>query len=282
MIYLDDIIVYCDSEEQHLGNLKKFFQKCRKFGISLNPKKSHFGMQEDKFLGHIISKEGIKIDPNRVEGILKIINSHSKKEVQSFLGEVNFLRRFIPNLAKIIKHITCMLKKGNEIKWNLEAMKLFEDIKVVLTKDPMLAIPNFTKEFILFSFTSEHTIVDVLLQKDDQNFEDPIIYFSRMLRDSPLWYDIMEKQACALVKSIKEFRTYILHSHVIAYVPNNSVKDILTHLDPKGRRCKWIAAMLEYDLKIKPTKLIKGQGLAKLMVQSDCDVVGINFNADLL
>jgi hypothetical protein len=281
VIYLDDITVYSASDEQHLEHLKKVFQKCRKFGISLNPKKSHFGVEEGKLLGHIISKEGIKIDPSRVEGILKIDTPRSKKEVQSFLGKVNFLRRFILNLAEIIKHITCMLRKGNEIKWNLEAKKYFEDIKVALTRAPVLASPDFMKDFILFSFTSEHTIVGVLLQKDEQNFEKPIAYFSRTLRDAPLRYDIMEKQAYALVKSLKEFRTYILHSHIIAYVPNNSVKDILTQPDPEGRRGKWIVAMLEYDLEIKPTKLIKGQGLMKLMAQSDCDAVGINFIVDL-
>jgi hypothetical protein len=80
---------------------------------------------------------------------------------------------------------------------------------------------------------------------------------------------------------LKEFRTYILHSHGIACVPINLVKDILTQPDPKGRRRKWIASMLEYDLEIKMTKLIKGQGLAKLMAQSDCDVVGMNFIVDL-
>jgi hypothetical protein len=91
----------------------------------------------------------------------------------------------------------------------------------------------------------------------------------------------MEKHAYALVKFLKEFIIYILHSHVIAYVPNNFVKDILTQPDPEGRRGKWIAVMLEYDLEIKPTKLIKGQGLAKLMVQSNCIVFGINFIVDL-
>jgi hypothetical protein len=160
----------------------------------LNPKKSNFGMEEGKFLGNIISKEGIKIDPNRVEGILKIGTPRSKKEVQSFLGKVNFLRRFIPNLAEIIKHITNMLKKGSEIKWTPEAIKSFEDIKVALTKAPVLASPNFEKDFILFSFSSEHTIAGVLLQKDEHNFERPITYYSRILRDSPLKYDIMENR----------------------------------------------------------------------------------------
>jgi hypothetical protein len=99
--------------------------------------------------------------------------------VQSFLGKVNFLRRFIPNLAEIIKNITCMLRKGNKIKWNPEAKNSFEDIKVALTKAPVLSIPYFMKYFILYSFTSEHTIVGVLLQKDEQDFKKPIAYFSR-------------------------------------------------------------------------------------------------------
>jgi hypothetical protein len=145
-----------------------------------------------------------------------------------------------------------MLKKGNEIKWNPEAKKSFEDINIALTKSLVLANPNFMKEFILFLFSSEHTIVGVLLQKDDQNFEKPIAYFIRTLRDSPLRYDIMEKQAYALVKALKEFRTYILHSHIIAYVPSNSVKDILTQPDPEGRRGKWIMTSWNMTLKSIP------------------------------
>jgi hypothetical protein len=106
---------------------------------------------------------------------------------------VNFLRRFIPNLVEIIKHITNILRKGSEIKWTSEARKSFEDVKVALTKAPVLANPNFEKDFILFSFSLEHTIVGVLLQKNEQNFEKPIAYCINTLRDSPLKYDIMEK-----------------------------------------------------------------------------------------
>ena len=79
-------------------------------------------------------------------------------------------------------------------------------------------------------------------------------------------YNISEKQAYALIKALKDFRVYILHSHTIAYVPNIIVKDILSQ-DPDGKRGKWIVVILENDLEIKPTKLIKGQGLAKLMAE---------------
>ena len=86
----------------------------------------------------------------------------------------------------------------------------------------------------------------------------------------------MEKQAFSLVKAIKDFRVYILHSHIIAYVPNVSVKDILTQNGLDGKRGKWIAVILEYDIEINPTKLIKGQELPKLMVESNFNALDIN------
>ena len=92
-------------------------------------------------------------------------------------------------------------------------------------------------------------------------------------------YNIFEKQALALLKALKYFRVYILHSHILAYVPNTAVNDVLVQTDPEGRRGKWIVALLEYDVEIKPTKLIKGQGLAKLMAESNLHALDINLIA---
>jgi hypothetical protein len=116
-----------------------------------------------------------------------------------------------------------------------------------------------------------------LLQKNAEGLEQPISFFSRALRDAKVKYDIMEKHAYALVKALKAFRIYVLHSKVIAYVPSTSVKDILIQPDIDGRRSKWIAQLLEFDLEIKPTKLVKGQGLAKLLAESNCKDLGVNF-----
>eukprot|EP00253_Pinus_taeda_P010277 PITA_10277 len=198
------------------------------------------------------------------------------KELQAFLGKINFLRRFIPNLVELSRLLNNMLKKNSKVKWTVEANQAFEGIKLALTQTPVLTNPRFDKEFIIFSFSSQHTIVVVLLQKDDQGIERPIAFFSRALRDAPLKYQIMEKQAHALVKAIKDFRIYILYSHVIAYVPSPIVKDILTQEKLEGRRGKWIANILEFDIEIKPTKLIKGQGLAKLMSETNFQALDIN------
>ena len=169
-----------------------------------------------------------------------------------------------------------MLKKYSKVKWTLEAKQAFEGIKSALTQAAVLTSHQFDKDFIIFSFASEHIIFVVLLHKDDEGNEKPISFFSRALRDAPLKYQIMEKQAYALVKEIKDFRIYILYSHVIAYVPNAVVKDILTQEGIEGKRGKWIASILEYDIEIKPTKLIKGQGLAKLMSETNFQALDIN------
>ena len=115
----------------------------------------------------------------------------------------------------------------------------------------------------------------MLLQKRDGH-ERPITFFSRAIGDAALKYNIIEKQALALVKALKYFRVYILHSHILAYVPNADVKDVLVQTDPEGRRGKWIATLLEYDVEIKPTKLVKGQGLEKLMAESNLHALDIN------
>jgi ribonuclease HI len=206
VIYLDDITVFSTSDDEHLQHLKQTFEKCRRYGISLNPKKSHFSMEEGKLLGHIVSPEGIKIDPERVKAIQQIDIPRNKKSIQSFIGKINFLRIFIPNFAEIIKYITDMLKKDAEIKWIPEAKESFENIKQALIKAPVLIIPNYSKEFLIFSFSSEDTIVVVLLQRNDQGYEQPISFFNKTLRDSELKYDIMEKQAYALGEGFKIFQ----------------------------------------------------------------------------
>ena len=119
VIYLDDITVYSRKNEEHIIHFRKVFEKCRKLGLSLNPKKTLFGLQEGKLLGHIISEEGIRIDPKRIDGILQISHPRNIKELQSFIGKINFLRRFIPNLAELLRNITKMLKKEEGVKWNL-------------------------------------------------------------------------------------------------------------------------------------------------------------------
>jgi len=110
------------------------------------------------------------------------------------------------------------------VKWTKEAVKYFNLVKLALSSAPVLVSPDYTQDFILFSFASEHTMVVVLLHKRDDH-EIPIAFFSWAIRDVALKYNINKKQALALVKALKDFWVYILHSHILAYVPNTVVKD---------------------------------------------------------
>jgi hypothetical protein len=143
----------------------------------------------------------------------------------------------------MVRHITNMLKKNHEVKWTPEAREYFQIIKEELGESPFLVSPNYDKYLFIFSFASEHTIVLVLLQKNDENQEQWIAFFNRALRDAELKYDNFETQAYSLVKSLKALRDYILHSKTFSYVPNSVIKDILTQPNSEGRRGKWISKM---------------------------------------
>jgi hypothetical protein len=184
LIYLDDITVFSQYDEEHCDHLIKVFLKCRKFGLSLNLKKSLFTMKEGKLSGHIVSAEGVRIDSNRVEAILTLALPRSKKEVQSFLGKVNFLRRFLSNFVELLKYITAMLRKDNEIKWNVEARSSFDQINKASMEAPVLVIPDYSKDFVIFSFASFDTVATILLQKNSEGLEQPIAFFSPALRDA--------------------------------------------------------------------------------------------------
>ena len=95
--------------------------------------------------------------------------------------------------------------------------------------------------------------------------------------DDELKYNPIEKQAYALINSLKSFRIYILHAKVLSYVHSVVVKDVLTQPDIDGKRAKWIVNLIDFDIEVNPTKLVKGQGLAKLMAEENCDILGMNF-----
>jgi len=139
---------------------------------------------------------------------------------------MNFLCHFVPNLAEHLREITNMLKKDNQVRWTEEVIKSFNLVRIALSSAPILINLDYIEDFILFSFASEHTVAAVLMQKRD-GCEKPISFFSRIIRDGAFKYNIIEKQALSLVKALKDFHVYILHSHIIAYVLHATVKDVL-------------------------------------------------------
>jgi hypothetical protein len=120
VVYLDDVTLYSKNREDHIQHLTHIFESCRKYDISLNPKKTIFGVEEGKLLGHIISQEGICIDPERIKAIAQLPLPHNKKFIQSFFGKKKFVRKFTPDFEENIKTLQKMIHKDVEFKWDDE------------------------------------------------------------------------------------------------------------------------------------------------------------------
>jgi hypothetical protein len=175
----------------------------------------------------------------------------------------------MPNFDERIKPLSALIKKDVAFRWNDKTNKSFEDIKDAISQAPVLISPDFSQDFIIFSFASQDTIVGVLMQKDADDYEHPMDFMSKVLRDSKLNYSITEKQAYALVKSLKHFRNYVDYNTIKAYVTYPAVKDVLSQQDCMGTRGKWVSKIQEYELEKKPTKIIKGKGLAQMLTESN-------------
>ena len=174
-----------------------------------------------------------------MEAIKKVSLPQNIKALQSFNAQINFTRIFIPNLVELMKPLQKLLNKDAKFEWTNEGKDAFKSIKDYISKSLVLISPDNSKEFQIFSFASEDTIAGVLLQKRTEGQEQPISFMSKSLQHSKLKYTTMEKQAYALVKSLKHFRTYLGYSKIIGYVPHAAVKDIMSQQDCLGIRGKW-------------------------------------------
>ena len=128
--------------------------------------------------------------------------------------------------------------------------------------------PNFESEFILYTFASDHSIVVVLTQKNEEGEEFLVYFMSRGLQGVELKYPAIDKQVFAVFKVVKNLCSYLLRSHTKIIVPHSVVRELLIQKEPRDRRRNGLTTLQEYDLEIKPTKLLKGQGLCKLVVEA--------------
>ena len=233
VVYLDDIIVYYKNQEDHVPHLKAIFERCRRYWISLNPKKSIFSIEEGTFLAFVISPEGITIDPGRIEAIKAIVLPHNKKAMQSFLGKINFVRRFISDFTEIVKPLQDMIKKDFNFKWTKERREAFDKIKQSITKAPTLWILKFDNEFILYTFSFDNSIAVVLTQKNEEGKEFVVSFMSTCLHGVELKYPSIDKQTFAVFKVVNHFCSYLLRSHTKIIVHHLAVKALLIQKEPE-------------------------------------------------
>eukprot|EP00253_Pinus_taeda_P010355 PITA_10355 len=265
VVYLDAITLFSRERSNHLQDLNQIFQRCKKYGISLNPKKSFFALDQGKLLGIIVSKDGIYIDPDRISEISEIPFPHNKKSMQSFLGQINFVKRFLPDFSQIILPLQNMIKTNSVLKWGVPEKEAFELIKKSIIDAPALNTPNFSNHFTLYTITSDSSYAAVLTQINDHNLKAPISFYSSNIQGAELNYSEVEKQAFVVYKAVKHYRPFLLKAHTKVIVPFSSVRQLLIQRELGEKRANWVTTLQEYDIEIKPTKIVRGQGFCRLL-----------------
>jgi hypothetical protein len=155
MVYLDDVTVFSKNKKDHLSHLRIVLERCRKYGISLNPKKSVFAVEQGKLLGFVVSKDGIIIDPERTQAIAKLSPPSSKKSMQSFLGKINFVKRFVPSFSEMVRPLHNLIKKDVQYCWEPQESQAFDSIRKAIVEAPSLMNPDFSQDFTLYTFASD-------------------------------------------------------------------------------------------------------------------------------
>lgn len=176
LIYLDDVLVYSQNFKDHLHHLRLVFDRFCEAGLKLKPSKCHFGQKEVKYLGHVITTEGIQPDPEKVKVIQEYPAPTSVKEVRAFMGLTNYYRKFVKGFAQVASPLHDLTKKGASFLWTEDCQKAFDTLKKALTEAPILAYPDFTQSFQLATDASNDAKGMVLGQK--QNGREVVIAYA--------------------------------------------------------------------------------------------------------
>jgi len=252
-IYLDDIIVYSPSIEQHLIDLTNVFKILRKFKLKMNIEKCHFCVFEVEALGHTISNKGLLPLEKKIDAIKKLDNPSNVTELRSFLGMVGYYRNFIENYATLTSPLCKLLRKNSTFEWTNEHTTSIEKLKEALCQAPILCYPRYDKPFIIRTDASYQGIGGVLLQLYNDEVEHPVFYISRSLHKSELNYPITELEGTAAYFCVNKFKQYILGNpfQTILYTDHQPLVPIIMKCEPNtSKHARWCDLFSQLQVKV--------------------------------
>ena len=278
LVYLDDLIVTSGTFEQHLKDLERVFLRLRKLNLRANREKCKFGCSEVKYLGHILTKKGIQMDPSKVATILELPHPNNLKNLLSFVQTCSWYRRFIPNFAQISQPLTLLSKKNVKWNWGSEQSDAFNVLKQLLTSAPILKQADENKPFILKTDASGYAIGAVLVQGEGAD-EHPIEYASRLLKSAECNYSTIEREALAVVWAVEKFRGYIEGSDTTVVTDHQPLKWLMTLKSPTGRLARWALSLQPFNITIKYSpgrSNVVADFLSRTPIQTEVDHIKID------
>ncbi|KAJ4729345.1 Retrotransposon protein, putative, Ty3-gypsy subclass, partial [Melia azedarach] len=210
VLYLDDIVIYSNTLEEHVAHLRKVFQVLRENELYVKKEKCSFAQREVYFLGHKIKDGMLMMEKAKVQAIQEWEPPTKIHDLRSFLGLVNYYRRFIKSYSARAAPLTDLLKKNRSWDWTEECQHAFEDLKKAIMEETVLALPDHTKPFKVHTDASDFAIGGVLMQEGQ-----PITFESRKLNEAEKRYTVQEKEMTAIIHCLRVWRRYLLESHFV-------------------------------------------------------------------
>ncbi|KAE8731731.1 hypothetical protein F3Y22_tig00002684pilonHSYRG00048 [Hibiscus syriacus] len=238
--------------EEHVEHLKQVFLVLQENELFVKEEKCSFAKTEVPFLGHIIGGGKIWMDRDKVQAIDEWKVPTKVTELRSFLGLANYYRRFVKSYSKIVVHLTELLKKDKAWDWGPKCQSPFDEIKLAMTSEPVLVLPDHTKPFEVFTDASDVAIGGVLMQEGH-----PVAYESWKLNETERRYTVHEKEMTAVVHCLRTWRHYLLGSKFVVFTDNVANSYFLTQKKLSPKQARWQEFLAEFDLSLenKPGKV---------------------------
>ena len=251
--YIDDVVVYAGTWEEHLHRIKQLFIRLQEAKLTVNLTKTELGCAHVVYLGHVVGQGHIKPVEAKVEAVTKFPNPANRRELMRFLGMAGYYRKFCKNFLLVAEPLTRLLRKDQKFIWDAKCTDAFKKIKGLLMSAPVLMTPNFDKPFMLLVDASDIGAGAVLVQEDRQGVEHPIVYFSQKFNSSQRNYCTSEKEALALVLALQHFDFYLSAAQhpIIVYTDHNPLTFLKKLKDKNQRLLRWSLLLQGYDLIIK-------------------------------
>ncbi|GJX15082.1 putative reverse transcriptase domain-containing protein [Tanacetum coccineum] len=242
----DDILIYSKSEEDHEVHLKTILDLLKKEKLYVKFSKCEFWLKEVQFLRHVVNRDGIHVDPSKVESVKNWKTPESSTEIRSFLGLAGYYRRFIENFSKIAKPLTLLTQKNKTYVWGDKQDEAFRILKEKLCNAPVLALPDGPDDFVVYCDASKQGFGCVLMQRGKV-----IAYASRQLKTHEKNYTTHDLELGAVVFALKIWRHYLYGTKSVIYTDHQSLQYIFDQKELNMRQRRWIELLSDYECEIK-------------------------------
>ena len=242
VVFIDDILVYSKDAQEHEHHLRIVLQTLRENQLFAKLTKCDFWLKEVSFLGHIVSAEGIRVDPVKIEAIVNWKPPRNVTEVRSFLGLAGYYRRFVQGFSVIASSLTRLLRKGVKFEWDDKCQSSFERLKEILIEALVLIQPTSGKDYTIYSDALRIGLGCVLMQDGKV-----VAYASRQLKPHEQNYPTHDLELAAVVFALKIWRHYLYGEKCRIFTDHKSLKYLLTQKDLNLRQRRWLELLKEYD-----------------------------------